>query len=72
MQPGAENCLLRDCFRLVKILCYKAMTVVGLWPLLQKRGLVRSAHGAEARELLEGKRIAVDVSCSTKSARPGK
>ena len=63
MQPGAENCLLRDCFRLVKILCYKAMTVVGLWPLLQKRGLVRSAHGAEARELLEGKRIAVDVSC---------
>ena len=41
---------------------YKTMTVAGLWPLLKQRGLVRTAAGAEARELLEGKRVAVDVS----------
>ena len=38
------------------------MTVAGLWPLLKQRGLVRTAAGAEARELLEGKRAAIDVS----------
>ena len=39
------------------------MTVAGLWGLLKQRGLVRSACGAEARELLEGKIVAIDVSC---------
>ena len=38
------------------------MMVAGLWVLLKQRGLVRSVCGAEARQLLEGKRIAIDVS----------
>ena len=63
LQSGAEGGLLQDWFCLVKLLCSKAMTVTGLWPLLQKRGIVRSARGADARQLLEGKRIAIDVSC---------
>ena len=38
------------------------MTIVGLWPMLRQRGFIREVHGAEARELLLGKRIAIDVS----------
>ena len=38
------------------------MMVAGLWVLLKQRGLVRSVCGAEARQLLEGKRIVIDVS----------
>lgn len=38
-----------------------AMTIAGLWPFLRQRGFVREVHGAEARELLQGKRIAIDV-----------
>ena len=38
------------------------MTVVGLWGLLKKRGLLQSACGLEARELLEGKKVAIDLS----------
>ena len=38
------------------------MTVSGLWRLLKRRGLVRDVSGAEARDLLEGKKIAIDVS----------
>ncbi len=41
----------------------KAMTVSGLWQLLKRRGLVHEVCGTEARDLLEGKRIAIDVSC---------
>ena len=37
------------------------MTIAGLWPFLRQRGFVWSVHGAEARELLQGKRIAIDV-----------
>ena len=37
------------------------MTIAGLWPMLRQRGFIREVHGAEARELLRGKRIAVDV-----------
>jgi len=37
------------------------MTIAGLWPFLKQRGFVREVHGAEARELLHGKRIAIDV-----------
>ena len=40
---------------------YVAMTIAGLWPFLRQRGFVREVHGAEARELLHGKRIAIDV-----------
>ena len=40
---------------------YVAMTIAGLWPFLRQRGFVWSVHGAEARELLQGKRIAIDV-----------
>ena len=38
-----------------------AMTIAGLWPFLRQRGFVREVHGADARELLQGKRIAIDV-----------
>ena len=38
------------------------MTVAGLWNLLKQRGLLRTAYGIEARQLLEGKKIAIDVS----------
>ena len=37
------------------------MTIAGLWPMFRQRGFIRDVHGAEARELLQGKRIAVDV-----------
>ena len=37
------------------------MTIAGLWPMLRQRGFIREVYGAEARELLRGKRIAVDV-----------
>ena len=40
---------------------YVAMTIAGLWPFLLQRGFVREVHGAETRELLQGKRIAIDV-----------
>ena len=38
------------------------MTVTGLWSLLKKHKLIRNVIGADARELLEGKRVAIDVS----------
>ena len=37
------------------------MTIAGLWSMLRQRGFIRDVHGTEARELLRGKRIAVDV-----------
>ena len=37
------------------------MTIAGLWPMLRQRGFIRDVHGAEARALLRGKRIAIDV-----------
>ena len=37
------------------------MTIVGLWHMLRQRGFIRDVHGTEARNLLRGKRIAVDV-----------
>ena len=37
------------------------MTITGLWPFLRQHGFVREVHGAEARDLLQGKRIAIDV-----------
>ena len=37
------------------------MTIAGLWPMLRQRGFIRDVHGVEARELLQGKRVAVDI-----------
>ena len=37
------------------------MTIAGLWPFLRERGFIREVHGAEARQLLRGKRVAIDV-----------
>ncbi len=41
------------------------MTVAGLWSLLRRRGLVQDLGGAEARDFLEGKRVAIDISAWT-------
>ncbi len=41
------------------------MTVAGLWSLLRRRGLVQDLGGAEARDFLEGKKVAIDISAWT-------
>ena len=38
------------------------MTVAGMWSLLKNKKLVHNAEGANARDILEGKRIAIDMS----------
>ena len=38
------------------------MTVAGLWAFLKQHGLLKSVCGAEARELLEGRKVAIDLS----------